>query len=169
MFLLIFKAKKSSLFAQEIRDQTCRHASFVLTVISSPLTVIIFNKDFDLILKESHASFIRFLDTSFSSLCLTTRPVTARSMARPPGCSHFVLFASVNPERKDFFIELAQIQNHKKIETSIAKCIYNRLCIQNVMIISRSWGSRYTRGGRTDRRTNYRLVIKKLNQYSLMS
>jgi len=88
----------------EIRDQTFRNDRRASTVISSPLTVIIFNKDFDLILKESHASFIRFLDTFFSSLCLTTRPVTARSFARPPGFSHFVPFASVNPERK---LELA--------------------------------------------------------------
>ena len=105
MFLLIlFKAMESSLFAPEIRDQTCRHASFtlapavVLAVISSPLTVIIFNKDFDLILKESHASFIRFLDTSFSNLCHTTPPVTVHKL----GFSPFVPNASVNPERKDF-------------------------------------------------------------------
>merc|ERR1719245_2776094 len=84
---------ESSLFAPEIRDQTCRHASFVLAaVISSSLTVIIFNKDFDLILKESHASIIRFLDTSFSNLRRTTPPVTVHKL----GFSPFVPNASVN-------------------------------------------------------------------------
>ena len=82
----------------EIRGQTIRNDRQASTVISSPLTVIIFNKDFDLILKESHASFIRFLDTSFSNLCRTTPPVTVHKL----GFSPFAPNASVNPERKDF-------------------------------------------------------------------
>ena len=81
----------------EIRDQTIRNDRQAWTVISSSLTVIIFNKDFDLILKESHASFIRFLDTSFSNLFRTTPPVTVHKL----GFSPFVPNASVNPERKD--------------------------------------------------------------------
>merc|ERR1719245_1283784 len=76
----------------EIRGQTIRNDRQASTVISSPLTVIIFNKDFDLILKESHASFIRFLDTSFSNLCVTTPPVTVHKL----GFSPFVPSASVN-------------------------------------------------------------------------
>merc|ERR1719245_1189083 len=76
----------------EIRGQTIRNDRRASTVISSPLTVIIFNKDFDLILKESHASFIRFLDTSFSNLCRTTPPITVHKL----GFSPFVPNASVN-------------------------------------------------------------------------
>merc|ERR1719367_241919 len=74
------------------RDQTIRNDRQASTVISSPLTVIIFNKDFDLILKASHASFIRFLDTSFSNLCRSTPPVTVHKL----GFSPFVPNASVN-------------------------------------------------------------------------